>query len=399
MIRTISTMEDSVLVDLIQRVPSHRKLLLSSADNINNTPANLMFPKKEIVFTPPFVSQPNTIRAAAKGTTTSPLLLLNLPPIPSVPIRSTSTFLGSIDEKSQVSDKSLVRGLSMSDCGDDDDDDLDDSSEDSQNNTGVVGSDRRKRRVFAKNRRGSIDSDDTTTDDDNSSLQFSFGRLLSDLPKEGESSVRSLYGMSTLDESVMNFESAALEELAKLTDQMVQLLEDSNGDHESFSGGAITNTNFLTEISEHDSDEDEHDNEAAAGGRSRAYSEMPQLAPFRQTPMPDKKWTLDEEDDDEKRNDDRPPLIPRPTSLRQVGAFTQKPAMARRNTCGTLVSETIWVGCIQKHVLSLSLPLSCSHSHTFCHYSTLVQPWHLPTLTPPSSASAAFTGLIYCSRK
>lgn len=269
---------------------------------------------------------------------------------------SQRSTLGSINEREQTSATELVEGLA-----------LDGSFEESKDITYEVQDRKNSRRDLFK--------------------EGSFRMLLANLPKEGGDSVRSLYGCSAMDESNLDFaldndEIEALEELAKVSDQIAMLEEDENGDMipADMSGNRAM---YLTDIDE-DGMEEEDESE-----REDSTTVMPPLVQDIKTPSkpsfkaPQQYWEIPvaQEIGDlpglsskggfqpplplvpeghesmasqfeyptphvEHLSEQKPTAAPdnraaartRSSSHRKLNTgATEKPAMTRRNTCGTLV--------------------------------------------------------------
>ena len=413
LVRTISGMEDSVLVNLIQRVPSNRKLWAAPAAATVDT-------QQDIVFTP-HVNDGRKEPDNRKLASAPPSLIHHTTSSSRAVSSSSRRSLTSIDEKSQASAETLLRGLSVRSKSED-------SSDDEERVFGnLVNSDDEETQYtywLGHEQEGCCTG--STVQSTSLDRQRSFGKLLADLPKEGAESMRSVYGSSGLDESNMNFrmdpeESQALEELAKVTDKMSQL-EDEPFDKQDFK--------FLSDITEGEGGEesttDRSDSDFSSkyestyletGGRNMSSKDamvrrhetptaltdhagetplptrplvsessltlqgdagvtpLPARSSIREpsftlqgdagvTPFPSKvKRTslIDDDDDDDYSPALRPP-VPRAQSLRDPDkAEAQvKPTMGRRNTCGTLVRSLL--------VLSNNIPwyrIKNSHSCFF----------------------------------
>ena len=299
MVRTISSMEEKVLVDLIQRVPSSRTLLRPRGnDQMDELTPTQEYDKMKS----PLARESSLARLR----------------------------LGSIDEKQQIPEEALVQGLALNDPPAEAKSDraaamvhtpaqsnlADDEVDDNVNNHFWLQSSERPESSMSLGR------------------QCSFGKLLADLPKEGEASVRSLYGSANMDESNYDFEmeegeSIALEQLAKVTDQMSQLNEDGSG---------LGNMSYLTDIVESGDDEEE--------GSEGASDASP--SPVNQTAGPTSASTLASEMNsrnadtvsaarEQNANSERTVPVPRPVSLGNMSNDPMQGKMVRRNTCGTLV--------------------------------------------------------------
>jgi hypothetical protein len=315
MIRTISSMEDSVLVDLVCRVPSTRNVF-RSAEPRDDT--------KEIVFQPQDAEKtPTTTRKLppSQNLPTMEPVARNITVVPSLSLleatkRSTRSLLmdsklssknslNAIDEFDSLNGSAMQ--LDLHDCGDLD---IEDHGDD----------DKGERHTLNR--------------------EASLGTLLRQLPKEGVKSMRSLYGASSFDESKLSFrltfeETKALEELAMVSEEMAKI--GNEGVHD-FDADFTSNRDMmlLRDIHEGSQSEDETDSEREekdGGANPEGVRRLPPLMDVGGgTP-----WHDADKGNDLLRRENSMRLKERNRHQSSYKNLLSKPSFERRNTCGNLV--------------------------------------------------------------
>lgn len=301
MIRTISSMEDAVLVDLVRRVPSTRNVFRQQDD------------VKDIVFQP----------EAAEATPTKSRK------IPTPETLGVDVSL-SLLEATRHSNRSLIMEAKMESKRSlnviDEFDSLDGSflHMDLKDSSGSI---------------GGVQDDDVRQGKQTLRREASLGTFLKELPKEGANSMRSIYGASSFDESMLSFrltveETEALEELAMVSEEMAKI--DSDSVH-GFKTSFTTNGDmFLRDIHEDSKNEEETDTEESDFETAAESTKSLDALMDSGAGTPDVGTQMGDT------------VIIRREALRSTRNPQQhlsqkkllsKPSMERRNTCGNLVRD------------------------------------------------------------
>lgn len=317
MIRTISSMEDSVLVDLVCRVPSTRNIFRSvkQQDDV-----------KEIVFQP----------EAAEATPTTSRKLPTPEKVPTVErVAKNISVLPNLSllEATKRTNRSFLMEAKM-------------ASKNSLNAIDEFDSLNGSAMQLDLDEFCYLDIEEAPHDDDERgerntlSREASFGTLLKQLPKEGATSMRSLYGTSSFDESKLSFrltieETEALEELAMVSEEMAKIGNQGMNDFD-IDFTSTRDMMYLRDIhegsqSEDETETEENDCEASTDGVGAL---PPTIDVGAGTPR--------------MKTQNEYAVIMRGDSMRLTGKLKQqssqktislKPSFERRNTCGNLVRQ------------------------------------------------------------
>ena len=334
LVRTISSMDESVLRVLFQSVPSHRNVLNGQgADPMQDDTQDIEFSPNDVGAdavqddTQDIEFSPNDVA----GCKNSFRLLQS----------RTSSKLLSIQEAKQAFGSSVLltnenASLSMGDLS------LSNDGFQKKNDTTAAALEQGDRRSQLA---GKMKND---------SMRESFGTMLAGLPEDGSATGRQLsfYGASMLDESNLDFgltaeEFASLQELADMSDEIANVKdtevgalmsvwedeEDEEEDNSESQTDASRNENGLSrdDVSIGLMPED---NFVRPSGDSSQTPSMPSLTAFGNTPAkPSALATKDKTTTNRTR-----PTMDRPSSQRSVepSSSVKRPGMNRRNTCGTL---------------------------------------------------------------